>query len=298
MYSPTKYYSSIWKSKMSGNNYQRKRLSWTCSSIICIATYLFHIHRTNVIRAFSPATFIVANLRPVRKISIWNTVPLVVAKNSDRSTALYYEGKGDYYGEGDSSFMIQEFSTFDGLEEIVRLAAKPLPERPDGIVAVVKFTSAIRKDCRDTEAGYERLARDNPDTVFLRCFEEYQNADLLLGQAEVTSLPTFDIFYGGSRVGRVEGPDYDLVQKFIKNYGMINSKLDLFSEEADNKRRLQWGDGKVKDWRKTPRTTARFIPGYDWDKDKGFFDDFADKQAQNFESQFENWIPPQDGKKK
>jgi hypothetical protein len=218
-------------------------------------------------------------------------------KIARHKTSLNFEGKGEYYGEGDSSFMIQEFSTFDGLEQIVKLAAKPLPERPDGIVAVAKFTSSIRKDCRDTEAGYDRLARDNPDTVFLRCFEEYQNVDLLLGQAEVSSLPSFDIFYGGSRVGRVEGSDYDLVEKFIKNYGMVNSKLDLFSEAADNKRRLQWGDGKIKDSRKTPRTTARFIPGYDWDKDRSFFDDFADKQAKNFESQFENWTPPGDEKK-
>lgn len=63
-------------------------------------------------------------------------------------------------------------SLFEQLEDIVELAANPLPERPDGIVSVVKFTSANNQNCRATEASYERLARDNPATVFLRSFQE------------------------------------------------------------------------------------------------------------------------------
>lgn len=84
------------------------------------------------------------------------------------------------------------------LEEIVQLASQPLPERPDGIVLVAKFTSATTGPCRDTEAEYERLARQNPSSLFLRCFAEYENAPLLMGQAAVTTLPTFDLFYGGT----------------------------------------------------------------------------------------------------
>jgi hypothetical protein len=42
---------------------------------------------------------------------------------------------------------------------------------------------------------------------------------------------------------------------------------------------------------RTPRTTARFLPGYDWDKDRGFFDDAADKAQEDFEAQFGNWLP-------
>jgi hypothetical protein len=83
------------------------------------------------------------------------------------------------------------------LEEIVKLASLSLPERPDGIVTVVKFTSASNVDCKTTEGEYERLARNNPATLFLRCFNEYDNSVILFGQASVTILPTFDFFYGG-----------------------------------------------------------------------------------------------------
>ena len=68
---------------------------------------------------------------------------------------------------------------------------------PDGIVCVVKYTSARKPDCRKTEADYERLARTNSDTVFLRSYAEYENAEILFAQAKVTSLPTFDVFYSG-----------------------------------------------------------------------------------------------------
>jgi hypothetical protein len=94
-------------------------------------------------------------------------------------------------------------SAMDQLEEIVKLAAQPLPERVDGIVLVAKFTSADpAKNCRDTEADYERLARKNPATLFLRCFGEYENAELLFGQAQVTVFPTYDLFYRGAYIIR------------------------------------------------------------------------------------------------
>ena len=51
----------------------------------------------------------------------------------------------NYYGSFDSSYIVREFSLYDQLEDIVELASKPLPERPDGIVAVAKFTSANNK---------------------------------------------------------------------------------------------------------------------------------------------------------
>lgn len=88
-------------------------------------------------------------------------------------------------------------------------------------------------------------------------------------------------------MARVEGPHHVEVEELLKNYQFQNSKLDLFSENAVE----PWGDGKVKDMTKTPRTTARFIPGYDWNSDKGFFDDAADKAQSDFEAQFGNWLP-------
>jgi hypothetical protein len=62
---------------------------------------------------------------------------------------------------------------------------------------VVKFTSASSAGAKTTEAEYERMARNNPATIFLRCFTEYEDAEILLGQANVQVLPSFDVFYGG-----------------------------------------------------------------------------------------------------
>lgn len=153
---------------------------------------------------------------------------------------------------------------------------------------MAKFTTASNPDARATEAEYERLARKNPATIFLRCFAEYENAEILLGQADVTVWPTFDLFYRGQRVARVEGPSYTEVEDLLERYQFQNSNLDLFSEAAIE----PWGDGKAKpDPNRTPRTTARFLPGYDWDRDKGFFDDIADKAQSDFESQYGNWLP-------
>jgi hypothetical protein len=41
----------------------------------------------------------------------------------------------------------------------------------------------------------------------------------------------------------------------------------------------------------TPRTTARFLPAYDWNTNNGFFDEQADKAQQSFEDTFGNWLP-------
>lgn len=86
---------------------------------------------------------------------------------------------------------------YEQLEEIVVLAAQPLPERPDGIVAVARYTSSRLDNCRATEGEYERMARENPATIFLRCFAEFDNAAILLGKADVQVWPTYDIFYQG-----------------------------------------------------------------------------------------------------
>ena len=185
------------------------------------------------------------------------------AASSSSSSALFLaEGRGDYYGESGSSFVIREFGAYDQLEGIVELTGRPLPERPDGIVCVAKYSSSLDPACVKTEAQYERLARDNPSTCFLRCFREYEDGDLLMGQAGVTAFPTFDVFYGGNRVARISGSSsYTELDKILGMYQLQNTKLDLFSESADNSRRLEWGDGKIKSPMDTPRTTERFIHG-------------------------------------
>eukprot|EP00980_Cylindrotheca_fusiformis_P021772 scaffold8600_cov111-Cylindrotheca_fusiformis.AAC.4 len=202
------------------------------------------------------------------------------------------DAKGSFYGEASGSYMVKEFSQIEELEEIVQLASQPIPERPDGLVCVAKYTSSTRPECRSTEAEYERLARENSATIFLRCFQEFENADLLIGQADVQTFPTVDVFYGGNRVARVIGSSsMSELEDILEMYQFQNSNLDLFSEDASRKRKLQWGDGSAKDMTKTPRTTARFIPGYDWNSDKGFFDKQADKAQESFEDTFGNWLP-------
>ena len=97
------------------------------------------------------------------------------------------DAQGDYYGESSGSFMVKELSLIEELEQIVQLASQPIPERPDGIVVVVKYSSASRDECRATEAEYERFARNNPASIFMRCLEEYENSHLLLEQVDVRS---------------------------------------------------------------------------------------------------------------
>jgi hypothetical protein len=75
------------------------------------------------------------------------------------------------------------------------------------------------------------------------------------------------------------------------NWKFQNSDLDLFSEDASRKKQLRWGDGIAKDMTKTPRMTARFVPGYDWNTNKGFFDEQGEKVQRSFEDIFESWIP-------
>ena len=210
------------------------------------------------------------------------------------STLFSSTTNNDFFGENRNSFMLKEFSTYDDLTEIVKLSSMPLPERPDGIVTVAKYSSTRRQNCIATEDQYERLARGNPATLFLRCFEEYENAHLVISQAGISTFPTYDIFYGGNRVARVDG-DITEVDRILNMYQMQNSKLDLFSEEADNQRRIDWGEGKVaSSGSATPKTTARFIPGYDWDKSVGAFDEAADKAQESFEDMYGNWLPNTD----
>lgn len=82
------------------------------------------------------------------------------------------------------------------------------------------------------------------------------------------------------------------VEELLQMYQFQNSKLDLFSEISPE----PWGEGKAKaDFSKTPRTTARFLPGYDWGSDRGFFDGLADKSEKDFMGMYEtSWIPDPD----
>eukprot|EP00751_Fragilariopsis_kerguelensis_P029465 CAMPEP_0170928414 /NCGR_PEP_ID=MMETSP0735-20130129/14124_1 /TAXON_ID=186038 /ORGANISM="Fragilariopsis kerguelensis, Strain L26-C5" /LENGTH=255 /DNA_ID=CAMNT_0011329199 /DNA_START=83 /DNA_END=850 /DNA_ORIENTATION=+ len=201
------------------------------------------------------------------------------------------DAQGNYYGEPSSSYVIKEFNAIEELENIVQLASQPIPERPDGIVVVAKYSSVDREECRATEGEYERFANSNPASLFLRCMEEFDDSHLLLQQVDVRTWPTIDVFYKGNRVARMEGPDLQELEKVLNMYQFMNTDLDLFSEDANQKRKLQWGDGKAKNMARTPRTTNRFVPAYDWNSDKSFFDEQGDKAQQSFEDTFGSWLP-------
>lgn len=187
----------------------------------------------------------------------------------------------DEYSYGSS---IKDVSAYEELENIIQLASQPLPERPDGIVSVVQYASMVEIDST-SKGEYERMSRQNPATLFLRCYKEFEGADVLLGQANVQMLPTYDIFYGGIRVARVEGSSIQELQDVLDRYQLQNSSLDLFSGEGQ----LSWGEKR--DMAKTPKTTNRFVPGYDWNTRTGAFDEQASKVEQSFEDTFGNWLP-------
>jgi len=81
------------------------------------------------------------------------------------------------------------------------------------------------------------------------------------------------------------------LEEVVGNYQFLNSDLDLFSEDADNKRRLAWGEGKIKGDAGTPRTTAAFIPGYDWNLEGSAFDEVAKKVDEQWEDTYGDWVP-------
>jgi len=193
---------------------------------------------------------------------------------------------GGQFSSSNDGFLVKEITLYEEVQEIVRLASQALPERPDGIVTVLRYSSRFRSDCQATEGEYDRLARSNPATLFLRVLQEYEGADLLFGQANIQSWPTVDIFYGGNRVARVEGSAIQEVQDVLDRYQLQNSSLDLFSESSSKK----WGEQR-NSVNATPRTTNRFVPGYDSNKNGGFFDEQASAVEQSFEETFGNWVP-------
>ena len=149
----------------------------------------------------------------------------------------------------------------------------------------VKYTSLTQTS---TESTYTRLSRSHPDTLFLRCYREYEGSKATFGAMDVPVVPTYDVYSRGIRVGRVVGEEVDEVEGWIQRYGYVVSKTDLFSEDADAGE-LKWG--KRGEGGTTPRTTAAFVPGYDWDKKGGFFDEKAGKMEEEFMDTFGDWTP-------
>jgi len=183
------------------------------------------------------------------------------------------------------------------LMNIVDLAQNPLPGATEGVVVVAKYSDAtstgrVLSEYDDNgqaelvvDAGYERIAIENPDTIFLQCDKAFQGGNIAMAKAGVSVLPTFHLFFKGNRVGRVEGPKYNELQGWLTRYG-TTSLTGERGERPDfvNNRVDPWGERRPSD--QTPGTTNSFVPGYDWGKEGGAFDAAGKKAEDKFKEIF------------
>jgi len=168
---------------------------------------------------------------------------------------------------------------------IASLASRPLPNRPDGTLVCVLYSSAEDLSLQAINSDFDRLAEAFPDCIFLRCFKEYEGSMLTFATRQVASLPTFEFFYKGTRVAWTTGPNMNEVKEKIRQFGFVVSKTDLFSDSAsswtsslkgvkgpEDSTKFVWdteADNAAKSGRQAsssgpssaPRTTMRFIPG-------------------------------------
>ena len=168
-------------------HYSSRQLCFACCSL-----YLVAFLNKNVAHGFvatnSASTSATATATATRMLEQKDIYSRHQPQQQQESNLkMVSDALGDYYGEASGSFMVKELSLIEELEQIVQLASQPIPERPDGIVVVVKYSSASRAECCATEAEYERFARNNPASIFMRCMEEYEDAHLLLEQVNVRS---------------------------------------------------------------------------------------------------------------
>lgn len=89
------------------------------------------------------------------------------------------------------------------LDEIVRLSAQPLPNRPDGVCAVVGYYSLAQDTGADEELA--RLSEKHPDVIFLRCLLEFAGGEGLAAERGITQTPTFVVYHREIQVARIDG---------------------------------------------------------------------------------------------
>jgi len=187
---------------------------------------------------------------------------------------------------------VRPFADHNVLLNLVELAANPLPGAEEGVIVVAKYTDSKREgklvsefdkwgDAEVTvDEGYSQLAVEYPSTIFLQCDACFAGGKIAMATAGVTTLPTFDFFFKGNKVGRVSGPQYNEVRGWLTRYSMTSLTGEANPDAPDfvNNRVEPWGEKK--NMGRTPRTTARFVPGFDWDSSQGAFDK-AGKDAED-----------------
>jgi len=179
---------------------------------------------------------------------------------------------------------VQGVASESDLLGVVALASNPLPNRPDGTVVTIQYSSNDDYTCKTIDQEFDRLSIQHPDCVFLRCYKEYQGAPITMTSRGITNLPTFEVFYKGAPVAKVDGSRISEVQDYIKQFGFVVSKTDFFSSNSpyqEDGRRPQGRSGDENNpWdnaadaaarssrkegsagpMKAPRTTQRYFPG-------------------------------------
>ena len=103
---------------------------------------------------------------------------------------------------------------------VVQLAKKPLPNRPDGVVVCVQYSSSEDFGCKATDDEFDRLSEKMLDCIFLRCYREYEGSAMTMALRDVTLMPTFEVFYRGDAVCKIAGP---LSPRWVKSRASRNS---------------------------------------------------------------------------
>lgn len=104
---------------------------------------------------------------------------------------------------------VHMYSRDSELHEIVKLASRPLPDRPQGMVCVAIYTSNSKNDNYDNNnmEMYETLARNYPGSLFLmntNMNNSINNKFLMSSQASQTTITTvIDVYARGNRVAQI-----------------------------------------------------------------------------------------------
>jgi len=96
----------------------------------------------------------------------------------------------------------------------------------------VQYSSVDDVTCMAVDAEFDRLSEDHLDCIFLRCYKEYEGASMTMGVRDISSVPTFEVFYRGDMVSKINGPRINEVKERLKQYGFVVSNTDLFGQSS------------------------------------------------------------------
>ena len=120
----------------------------------------------------------------------------------------------------------------EDIMNVVQLAKRAMPNRPDGVVVCVQYSNAEDVSCMAVDAEFDRLSEAHLDCIFMRCYAQYEGADTTMALRDISSIPTFEVFYRGDTVAKIRGAAINEVQQRLQQYGFVVSKTDLFGQSS------------------------------------------------------------------